>query len=106
MALLNVIQLKQDVYTRNVLPNKKLFQRLNERLRETGSFKKQVSDSGKPMNVRTVNCEERILNHIEEDNRTSTRRIAAMENVGHMTDTPRTTALSVSCTTCTDTSRG
>lgn len=65
-----------------------------------------VLDGGKPMNVRSVNCEERILNYIEEDNGTNTSRIAAVENVGHIEGTPRTRVLPVTYATRADTTSG
>lgn len=42
-------------YLNRRLPDKKTFQRLNERLRETGSFKNRELDDGRPMNVSSIN---------------------------------------------------
>lgn len=67
------------------LPNKKTFQRLHERLRDTGSFNKRVSSGGRPRTTRTVQLEERILNYIEENDSISIRGIAAIENITHTT---------------------
>jgi len=70
---------KQDAYVDRFpnrhLPNKKTFQRLHERLRDTGSFKKWM------MNL--LASELLILNYIEENNGNSIQRIA--ENVRHVT---------------------
>lgn len=79
-------RLYADRYPSRLLPDKQIFQRLDEPLQETGSFKKRVLESGSPMNVKSINCEERILNHIEEHNRTSTLIIATMESVGHISE--------------------
>ena len=67
------------------IPNKKTFQRLDERLRNHRTFQKRTSNGGRSAHVRTVNCEERILHHVEDNNGISTRRIAAMVNVSHVT---------------------
>lgn len=47
-------------------PDKKTFQRLHERLRDTCSFNKRVSNGGRPRTTRTVHLEEWILNYVEE----------------------------------------
>lgn len=41
-------------FPRRYLPNKKTFQRLYERLRDTGSFKKRLSGGGKPFSVEVL----------------------------------------------------
>ncbi|KAJ4435105.1 hypothetical protein ANN_23680 [Periplaneta americana] len=81
--------MKQDVcmlnnfITRHLL-NKKTFERIHNRLVETGSFKKRISVGGRPRSTRTPNLDERTLNHIEDNRGSSTRDIAALENVNHM----------------------
>lgn len=67
------------------LPNRKTFQRIHERLVETGSFEKRSSHCGRPISIRTPDLEERVLHHIEENNGSSTRGIAGTENVSHVT---------------------
>lgn len=74
-----------NMFPNRQLPNKKTFQRIHERLRNRGCFKKMVSDNGRPNRVRTLQLEERILRHIEVDPGISTRRVAAEENIGHAT---------------------
>ena len=44
----------------------------------------QISDGGKPTYTRTVEFEKRILNRIEDDSSTSTRKIAGEENTAHI----------------------
>ena len=67
------------------LPNSKTLQRIHEHLLETGSFKKHVADTGRQRSTRTPNTEERVLNHIEDNSRSSTRELATIVNVSEMT---------------------
>lgn len=67
-------------------PTANVFRRLNERVRETGSFIRRTRDTGRPRARRTVQLEEQILNAVEEDPYVSTRQVAATLNVpSHMT---------------------
>lgn len=67
------------------LPNEKTFERLHNRLRETGSFKPRARDRGRPRTARTLRLEERVLHRVEEEAGDSTRRIALREGVDHTT---------------------
>lgn len=67
------------------LPCERTFVRLDRRLRETGSFKTQTGDRGRPRSRRTLDLEERVLAHIDENPQDSTRKMALSENVDHMT---------------------
>ncbi|XP_045466601.1 uncharacterized protein LOC123675297 [Harmonia axyridis] len=63
------------------IPDRKLFQNIHQRLHETGALKK-MGGPGKPNTVRTVELEENVLDMIEEDPSTSTRKISNTLNRG------------------------
>lgn len=65
------------------VPSDKLFTRLFQRLRDTGSLSPKKVNSGRPRSVRTPEMEERVLNLLEERPSTSVRRLAAAEGVSH-----------------------
>lgn len=50
-------------FLNKTLPDKKTFNKLDERLRETGTFKKRESDGERLLHLRTFNCKEWILKH-------------------------------------------
>lgn len=78
------VRLYVERFPNRRIPNRKTFSRIHARLRETGSLKPCTS-SGRPQYVRTVQREERILQIVEANPESSTRRIGRMERVSHMT---------------------
>lgn len=73
------------MYPQRQHPSHRIFARLHQRLREYGSFNKIKHDCGRHREVRTPQLEEALLNFIEEQPTTSTRKIAFQRNVDHMT---------------------
>ena len=65
------------------LPSHVLFQRLDVRLRETGSLLPSAADRGRPRTVRTVQFEEGVLAAIRDSPSTSTRAIARPRHTHH-----------------------
>lgn len=65
------------------IPHHTIFASLHRRLSEGGTFRGHYNDNGRPREVRTVAIEEAVLNIIEEEPDTSTRRIAIVLNVSH-----------------------
>ena len=65
------------------LPAHALFQRLDARLRETGSLLPRRWDCGRPRTVRTVQFEEDVLDAIRDRPDTSTRVIARTQQTHH-----------------------
>lgn len=61
-------------------PSKNVFRRLDQRLRETGSFIPRNANAGRPRQRRTVQLEEQVLATIQEDPSASTRQIASTLN--------------------------
>nr|CAH7739130.1 unnamed protein product [Callosobruchus chinensis] len=55
--------------------------RIHARLSEAGSFKRSTVVTGRPAIVRTVQMEEAVLNEIERNPETSTRKIAHELNI-------------------------
>ena len=72
-------------FPQRVVPNRRTFVRLHARLSETGSFKRSTVVIGRPATVRTVQIEEAVLNEIEVNPHTSTRKIAEVLNITHVT---------------------
>lgn len=68
---------------RNV-PDRKIFQNIHRRLHETGTLKRS-GGPGRAMTIRTVQLEQNVLDMIEEDPGSSTRKIANTLNVSHWT---------------------
>lgn len=64
------------------IPNRKTFESIHRRLHETGQLKRR-GGSGRPITVRTPEMEENILDMVEEDPHTSTRKIAKALNVSN-----------------------
>lgn len=56
-------RLYADCFHNRHLSDKKTFQRLHQWLRDIGTFKKRVSDSSKPVNIKTGNLKEQNLNY-------------------------------------------
>lgn len=74
----------QERYPNRPLPNRQLFVNIHSRLGETGSFKRSTALIGRPRTVRTVQIEEAVINAIEENPETSTRKISTELNVTHV----------------------
>ena len=66
-------------------PDSRVFTRSHQRLRETGAFTTNLRIPGRPRTVSTPQVEERVLQSVDENPGTSTRRIAAAENVSQTT---------------------
>lgn len=62
-------------------PSTNTFRRLDQRLRETGTFIPNYRNSGRPRERRTVQLEEQILDAVYEDPTSSTRQIARELNI-------------------------
>ena len=77
-------RLYSEYFPNRRIPNKKTFQRIHERLRETSCFQRRSSYTGRPIN-RNSRFEERVLHHVERNTEDSTRRIARTENAAHVT---------------------
>nr|CAH7729232.1 unnamed protein product [Callosobruchus chinensis] len=72
-------------YPQRAVPAVRTFIRIHARLSETGSFKRSRVVIGRPAIVRTVQMEEAVLNEIERNPETSTRKIAHELNITHVT---------------------
>lgn len=59
----------------NRIPDRRTFVNIHQRFHDTGAFKSN-GGPGRPMTIRTVELEENVLNMVEEDPSTSTRKIA------------------------------
>ncbi|GFV41563.1 uncharacterized protein TNCV_3627151 [Trichonephila clavipes] len=82
--VLEVRGLYMERFPSRRLTNQKTFERLHQRLRETGSFVSGMYDAGRTRSARTPEFEEHVLREIEEQPETSTRTLSAA-NVSHMT---------------------
>nr|CAH7733128.1 unnamed protein product [Callosobruchus chinensis] len=72
-------------YPQRAVPALRTFIRIHARLSETSSFKRSTVVIGRPAIVRTVQMEEAVLNEIEKNPETSTRKIAHELNITHVT---------------------
>lgn len=75
----------EDRFPNRAIPHSQMFIRLHQRLSENGSFKKLTGNNERPRTVATVEAEEAVLNQIEEDPTTSTRKIAEAVNISQST---------------------
>lgn len=73
----------EDLYPLRRHPCAPTFQNLHLRLSETGTLNKSTILLGRPTTVRTVQLEEAVLNEIEQNPDTSTRKIANLLNISH-----------------------
>jgi hypothetical protein len=80
-----VRRLYQQSFPQRHLPHRQTFVNIDRRLRETGTFQLVTANWGRPLSVQTHNLEKNILHHIEQDPASSTRRIAAVERMSHLT---------------------
>lgn len=76
-------RLYMERYPNRMIPDHRIFSNIHRRLGETGTFKKNTNDAGKPRTVRTPQIEEIVLNEIDRHPRTSTRRISEHLNISH-----------------------
>lgn len=72
-------------FPQRIVPAINTFIRIHARLSETGSFKRSRVVIGRPATVRTVQIEEAVLNEIEMNPETSTRKIAHELNIAYVT---------------------
>lgn len=62
-------------------PRGNTFRRLDQRLRETGSFITRNANAGRPRQRRVIQLEEQILDAVHEDPSLSTRQLASTLNI-------------------------
>ena len=67
-----------------IAPDRKMFESIHRRLQETGTLKRN-GGAGRPRTTRTVALEENVLNVVEEEPGTSTRKIAEVLNISNGT---------------------
>nr|CAH7733371.1 unnamed protein product [Callosobruchus chinensis] len=72
-------------YPQRAVPAVRTFIQIHVLLSETGSFKRSTVVIGRPLIVRTVQMEEAVLNEIERNPETSSRKIAHELNITHVT---------------------
>ena len=77
-------RLYMERFPNRIVPDRKIFQSIHQRLRETGTLRRS-GGPGRPMTVRRVDVEETVLDMIEDEPGTSTRRIAQNLNVSNWT---------------------
>ena len=65
-------------------PHPQTFRSLEERLRESGSFRRRLYDTGRRRSVRTSTFEEQVLERFAEAPRISMRHVARELNVDHL----------------------
>ncbi|GFY77775.1 DUF4817 domain-containing protein [Trichonephila inaurata madagascariensis] len=82
---LEAMRLYGERFSSRRLPNRKNFERLNRRLRETSSFVSGMHNTGLTRSARTPELEEYALREFEEQPETSTRTVSTSANVSHMT---------------------
>lgn len=78
-------RLYAERYPQRRHPTRNVFQRLDQRLRETGSFEVRNIDRGRPRTRRTPALEEQVLQQVEEEPRSSTRGIGQNLGATHTT---------------------
>lgn len=69
-------RLYHERFPNRLLPNHKTFTNVHNRLRETGTFKSCMADTGREREVRNVDFEENVLQTFEENPSTSTRVVS------------------------------
>nr|CAH7732671.1 unnamed protein product [Callosobruchus chinensis] len=84
--MLRDVHIYHERYPQRAVPAVRTFIiRIHARPSETGSFKRSTVVIGRPAIVRTVQMKEAVLNKIERNNETSTRKIAHELNITHVT---------------------
>jgi len=81
---LEATRLYSERFPNRRVPNRKTFQSIHQRLRETGALKRR-GGPGRPMTVRTAELEEEVLAMVDDDPGTSTRRMANTLHVSNGT---------------------
>lgn len=72
-----------EAYPNRQIPSHRMFGRIHQRLRDTGSFSKQCHLSGRPRSVSTPRAEGEILARIEHNPGASVRRISAEVGISY-----------------------
>lgn len=78
---LAAVQEYRDTFPHRRVPDRKTFEAVERRLRETGSFKPKRIDTGRQRSARDHNNEEEIINAVELSPSTSTRRVSRLLNI-------------------------
>ncbi|KAG8242441.1 hypothetical protein J6590_065895 [Homalodisca vitripennis] len=73
---LAAVQEYRDTFPHRRTPDRKTFEAVERRLRETGSFKPKRIDTGRQRSARNYNNEQAIINAVELSPTTSTRRLS------------------------------
>lgn len=79
------VRLYRMRFPNRALPDRRIFQRLHRQLSETGSFRGQRQDTGRPRTSRTTNRVEAILEAVDNQPERSTRTIAREQGCHHTT---------------------
>jgi hypothetical protein len=82
----NVVQaqmLYREQFPDRVVPNSKTFTSPVQRLRDTGKFHPRTQDRGRDRSQRVLDVEPQILEAVEANSGTSTRRVALQVGVSH-----------------------
>lgn len=74
-------RLYQEYFPNRQIPCEKLFINLHQRLRENGTFRPNMNDTGRSRTTRTPQAEERVLECVAANPGISTRRIALQEGI-------------------------
>lgn len=74
-----------EAYPNRNLPHRQTFISVHRKLGELGSFQTNTDGKGRARTVRNVQQEERVINIIEENPSTSTRKIGTAEGISHST---------------------
>ena len=69
------VRVYRDRFPNRRIPNRTIFANIERRLRETGTLKARIHNSGRPRTARNVEQEEAILEMIDEEPEISTRAI-------------------------------
>jgi hypothetical protein len=75
--------LYREQFPDRVVPNSKTFTSPVQRLRDTGKFHPRTQDRGRDRSQRVLDVEPQILEAVEANSGTSTRRVALQVGVSH-----------------------
>lgn len=75
----------QEIFPCRQTPNHQTFVAVDRQLQETEQFRPVTANYGAPRTVRAPDVEKRILDRVNDNPSTSTRKIAAAEHVSHIT---------------------
>jgi hypothetical protein len=73
----------REQFPDRVVPNSKTFTSSVQRLRDTGKFHPRTQDRGRDRSQRVLDIEPQILEAVEANSGTSTRRVALQVGVSH-----------------------